>query len=209
MGKYFQALDAGLTSLAALAGGANMLPYYTAADVFSQTSFTAVGRSLVGQSTAAAALSYLAGAPLASPTFTGTPTAPTAAAGTNTTQIATTAFVQAVAALLAPLASPALTGTPTVPTPAVGTVSTQAINAAFVTQSSVVAGAIGRLVKSQLITSSASFTPPPAIARTRRYLVAGGGGSGGTPATASTTSSCGQAGFYGQYIEVILSLIHI
>ena len=32
-------------------------------------------------------------APLASPTFTGTPKAPTAAAGTNTTQIATTAFV--------------------------------------------------------------------------------------------------------------------
>jgi hypothetical protein len=34
-------------------------------------------------------------ADLASPTFTGTPKAPTAAAGTNTTQIATTAFVQA------------------------------------------------------------------------------------------------------------------
>jgi hypothetical protein len=33
-------------------------------------------------------------APLASPAFTGTPTAPTAASGTNTTQIATTAFVQ-------------------------------------------------------------------------------------------------------------------
>lgn len=32
---------------------------------------------------------------LASPTFTGTPKAPTAASGTNTTQIATTAFVQA------------------------------------------------------------------------------------------------------------------
>jgi hypothetical protein len=32
---------------------------------------------------------------LASPTFTGVPTSPTAAAGTNTTQIATTAFVQA------------------------------------------------------------------------------------------------------------------
>lgn len=31
---------------------------------------------------------------LASPTFTGTPKAPTAAAGTNTTQIATTAFVK-------------------------------------------------------------------------------------------------------------------
>ena len=34
-------------------------------------------------------------ASLASPTFTGTPKAPTAASGTNTTQIATTAFVQA------------------------------------------------------------------------------------------------------------------
>jgi len=33
-------------------------------------------------------------APLASPTFTGTPAAPTANAGTSTTQIATTAFVQ-------------------------------------------------------------------------------------------------------------------
>lgn len=33
-------------------------------------------------------------APIASPTFTGTPKAPTASAGTNTTQIATTAFVQ-------------------------------------------------------------------------------------------------------------------
>lgn len=34
-------------------------------------------------------------APIASPTFTGTPSAPTAAPGTNTTQIATTAFVEA------------------------------------------------------------------------------------------------------------------
>ena len=33
-------------------------------------------------------------APTASPTLTGTPKAPTATAGTNTTQIATTAFVQ-------------------------------------------------------------------------------------------------------------------
>lgn len=39
---------------------------------------------------------------LGSPAFTGTPTAPTAAAGNNTTQLATTAFVQAaVAALIA------------------------------------------------------------------------------------------------------------
>lgn len=37
----------------------------------------------------------LPNATLASPTMTGTPTAPTAAVGTNTTQVATTAFVQA------------------------------------------------------------------------------------------------------------------
>ncbi len=36
-------------------------------------------------------------ATIASPTFTGTPAAPTAAAGTNTTQLATTAFVTAAA----------------------------------------------------------------------------------------------------------------
>jgi hypothetical protein len=35
-------------------------------------------------------------APLASPALTGTPTAPTAAAGTNSTQIATTAFAKAM-----------------------------------------------------------------------------------------------------------------
>ena len=37
-------------------------------------------------------------APVDSPAFTGTPTAPTAAVGTNTTQLATTAFVLANAA---------------------------------------------------------------------------------------------------------------
>jgi hypothetical protein len=40
-------------------------------------------------------------APLASPALTGTPTAPTAASNTNTTQIATTAFGQELMALLA------------------------------------------------------------------------------------------------------------
>lgn len=39
--------------------------------------------------------SLASAAPTADPTFTGTPAAPTASAGTNTTQIATTAFVNA------------------------------------------------------------------------------------------------------------------
>jgi hypothetical protein len=66
-------------------------------------------------------------APIASPTFTGIPAAPTAAALTSTTQVATTAFTTSAVgvettrattaeALLAPLASPALTGNPTATT---------------------------------------------------------------------------------------------
>lgn len=45
---------------------------------------------------AATARAILGAAPLVSPAFTGTPTAPTAASATNTTQLATTAFVQTV-----------------------------------------------------------------------------------------------------------------
>lgn len=40
-------------------------------------------------------------APLASPTFTGVPAAPTASAGTSTTQVATTAFVQTAVGVVA------------------------------------------------------------------------------------------------------------
>ncbi|MCY3452258.1 phage tail protein [Citrobacter freundii] len=78
-------------------------------------------------------------APKESPTLTGTPKAPTAPAGTNTTQIASTAFVQAVVtalnnalALKAPLASPDLTGTPTAPTAAQTVNNTQVATTAFV-----------------------------------------------------------------------------
>lgn len=69
-------------------------------------------------------------APLASPTFTGVPAAPTAAVGTNNTQIATTAFVHAAG--FAPLASPSFTGTPTAPTAAWGTSDTKLATTAFV-----------------------------------------------------------------------------
>lgn len=55
-------------------------------------------------------------APLASPTFTGVPAAPTATPGTNTTQVATTAYADAIAALKANIASPTFTGTVTIPT---------------------------------------------------------------------------------------------
>jgi Chaperone of endosialidase len=102
-------------------------------------------------------LSAVGGALLASPAFTGTPTAPTAAPGTSTTQIATTAFVAALfgatsivntfngrtgaitltsgditAAGGAALVSPAFTGTPTAPTPALGVNTTQIATCAWV-----------------------------------------------------------------------------
>lgn len=69
---------------------------------------------------------------VASPALTGVPTAPTATAGNNSTQIATTAYVDAADALKAPLASPALTGTPTAPTATPGTSTTQVATTAFV-----------------------------------------------------------------------------
>lgn len=69
-------------------------------------------------------------APLASPALTGTPTAPTASNGDNSSTIATTAFVKNQA--YAPLTSPALVGIPTAPTASVGTNTTQISTTAFV-----------------------------------------------------------------------------
>lgn len=100
-------------------------------------------------------------APLASPAFSGTPTMPTAAVDTNTTQGASTAFVLAQAASAnpivdgtvavgtstrfaradhvhptdtsrAPLASPGLTGSPTAPTATAGDNTTKLATTAFV-----------------------------------------------------------------------------
>lgn len=71
-------------------------------------------------------------APIASPTFTGTPKAPTPATETNNTQIATTAFVKQ--SISASFASPAFSGTPKAPTADVGTDNTQIATTAFVKQ---------------------------------------------------------------------------
>jgi hypothetical protein len=71
-------------------------------------------------------------APLASPTFTGTPAAPTPSAADSTTKIATTAFVQGELTAKAPLASPTFTGTPAAPTAAADTNTTQVATTAYV-----------------------------------------------------------------------------
>jgi len=79
-------------------------------------------------------------APLASPVFTGTPLSTTAAVDTNTTQIATTAYVvgqgylksATASTTYAPLASPTFTGTPLSTTAAVDTNTTQIATTAYV-----------------------------------------------------------------------------
>jgi hypothetical protein len=112
------------------------------------------------------------GAPLASPAFTGIPTAPTAALHNSSTDIATTAYVQGELAALpsagvtsfntrtgavvlstaditgaggAPAASPGLTGTPTAPTAAQADSSTTLATTAFVHAA---IGALGTTVQS-------------------------------------------------------------
>jgi len=87
-----QPLDATLTALAALATSADKLIYATGSDTFSTTTLTSFIRTLLDDTTAASARSTLGAAPVDSPAFTGMPTAPTPPTGTNTTQIATTAF---------------------------------------------------------------------------------------------------------------------
>lgn len=69
-------------------------------------------------------------ATLASPAFSGVPTAPSPATADNTTKIATTAFVKAQG--YAPLDSPTFTTTAAAPTPATADSSTKIATTAFV-----------------------------------------------------------------------------
>lgn len=71
-------------------------------------------------------------APINSPNFTGTPTAPTPASTDNSTKIATTAFIKSLLGSYAPIDSPALTGNPTAPTQTAGNNSTRLATTAFV-----------------------------------------------------------------------------
>ena len=93
LGTGKQDADSTLAALANLTTSANQMIYATGADAFATTPLTAFARTLLDDTTAAAALLTLGAAALASPTFTGIPAAPTAAVGNRSTQIATTTFV--------------------------------------------------------------------------------------------------------------------
>ena len=143
------------TQLATTAFVQAALPAVPVTSVFTRTGAVVAtsGDYTVAQVTGAA--------PLASPIFTGVPAAPTATLGTNTTQLATTAFVQTalsgatspvtsvfsrtgvvvatsgdygVAQITgaAPLANPVFTGDPQAPTPSTGDNDTSVATSAFV-----------------------------------------------------------------------------
>ena len=111
-----QNTDATLTALANLTTAADQIPYATGADQFALTPLTAFIRTLLDDADAATARATLGAAPLASPSLTGIPTAPTASTGTRSTQLATTAFVGAESQIAAPVGSVYTFAGATVPT---------------------------------------------------------------------------------------------
>ncbi len=121
-------------------------------------------------------------APLASPTFTGTPAAPTAAPGTNTTQVASTAFVTAaVAASTSGVASfNALTGT----------VTTNIVTQSFTTP------------------GTSTYTPTAGMLHAIIECVGAGGGGGGSAGSLAQVFS-GAGGGSGGYSRKLVTAADI
>ena len=109
-------------------------------------------------------------APLNNAALTGSPTAPTAGSGTNTTQIATTAFVATALggidlSTLATIAGPTFTGVPAAPTAGSGTNTTQIATTAFVTNAT-------STLSTRAPLASPTFTGTPAApTANRRKLI--------------------------------------
>lgn len=163
----------------------------------------------------------------ASPTFTGTPKAPTAAAGNNSTQLANTAFVQAaIAALVAssPTAldtlnelAAALGNDPnfaTTMTNALAGKMDKAANGKDIADVSeflknldlITNGAVGRLMgPPKRFTSSGTYTPTAGTKFIIVEQVGGGGGGGGVPATSSTAYTASAGGGAGAYASGIFT----
>ena len=97
----FQPIDAGLTSISGLTTAADKMIYTSGSDTYAVTDLTSAGRALLDDANATAqraTLGLVIGtdvSAIASPAFTGSPTAPTQSAGDDSTKIATTAYVEA------------------------------------------------------------------------------------------------------------------
>lgn len=168
-------------------------------------------------------------APKASPTFTGTPKAPTAAAGNNSTQLANTAFVQAaIAALVA--SSPAALDTlnelaaalgndpnfAATMTNALAGKMDKAANGTDIADVSEFlknlrlsdsAGFVGRLIgPPKIFTSSGTYTPTPGTKKILIEVQGAGGGGGGAGSTSATSYSAGGNGTGGGYAMSLLDV---
>lgn len=84
-----------VTALSGLTLVADRLLYSTGPGALNLAPLTAQARNLLDDADAPSMRTTLGAAPTASPAFSGTPTVPTPAAGTDSTLIANTAFVQA------------------------------------------------------------------------------------------------------------------
>jgi hypothetical protein len=120
-------------------------------------------------------------APLNSPAFTGTPTAPTATVGDSSTDIANTQFVQTAI-------TNAFASNPTVPTQAAGDYSTKVATTAFV------GNEINRAWQEVVFTSSGTWNIPANV-KWAKFRIWGGGGGGGGGTSGNVGSGGGGAGY--------------
>lgn len=167
-------------------------------------------------------------APLASPEFTGSPTAPTPSSSSNGTRIATTEYCNDN---FAPLASPTFSGSPKAPTPSTSDNSTRLATTAFV--QSVASGASGDLsgyapIDSPEFTGSPTAPTPSSSSNSTRIattefvqsLVSGGGSSSSAgisrasyadisvPASSSSSTQQASASFSFSSLGVTSSTVH-
>ncbi|MFZ6819854.1 hypothetical protein [Undibacterium sp. Ji22W] len=135
-----------------------------------------------------------------SPTLTGTPIVPTASPGTNTTQMASCAFVMAALGGYAPIASPSFTGVPLAPTAVLDTNTTQIASTAFV---------LNQFANGTLAAGRYKFTASGAIAKGDIVAL----NSNGTVSPIASLFSAGSIGAKAAYNAVnpttILQIVNV
>ncbi len=170
-------------------------------------------------------------APKASPTFTGTPTAPTPANSDNSKKLATTEFVAKALAALAGSApetldtlkelADALGNDPNFATTVLNKLAEKLAKdqhgadipdpALFVKNLGLgdASGYVGRLLKIQVFTASGTVTKTPGAKKWRIKCLGAGGGSSAAPATGSNEVSVSNGGGAGAYAEGIYDVSSI